>query len=98
MDQEQEEPLVKDSVPAKNGHQVPMEIDTGSAKTVIGEKVFNKIQTGDTEISLVPSETVLSTYSGETISPISMETRNLISLWRPPSVRLTHSLEEIGCQ
>ena len=53
-----------------NGHQVPMEIDTGSAKTVIGEEVFNQIQTGDKEISLVPSETVLSTYSGETISPI----------------------------
>ena len=83
MGQEQEEPLVKDSVAASkhnhepwfvniilNGHQVPMEIDTGSAKTVIGEEVFNQIQTGDKEISLVPSETVLSTYSGETISPI----------------------------
>lgn len=52
-----------------NGVAIPMEIDTGAAKTVLGETAYKKTLTGDHSKSdkLRPSTDKLQTYTGEVI-------------------------------
>ena len=55
---------------AINGTPTGMEIDTGASLTIVSEKVFDLIKSGNHQLNVQPSESKLRTYTGELIVPV----------------------------
>ncbi|KAJ8346679.1 hypothetical protein SKAU_G00280800 [Synaphobranchus kaupii] len=50
-----------------NGCKVSFEVDTGASRSVIGEATYKRIHGHDSAVKLMPSSTVLRSYTGQNI-------------------------------